>query len=198
MNDDRDREPTEPTERREVRAQDPSLSPEANRILTEELREAVGAETSEVPRARPHASAQRHGGRSGLLVTFGANRLLIAMLLLGALVVGAIVVLATGSWWFLLLALAVHALGTLVIVGVILQLTSETEHLSPTAAARLEEEGVADPDALFSDLVEEHAPAGRGGPDDRSTPADEDSAQAAAEQRNAVTPSHDESKPVGP
>jgi hypothetical protein len=34
---------------RDVRADNPNLSPEANRLLTDELREAVGADRVEVP-----------------------------------------------------------------------------------------------------------------------------------------------------
>jgi hypothetical protein len=164
-------------ERREVRAADPSLSPAANRVLTEELREVVGGETVEVPADRPHADRERHGARPGLLVGLRANRLVLGITFLAALVVGAVVSLATGSWWFLLLALAVHALTTLVVVGLILSMTTQTEHLSPSAAARLEDEGVGDPDAVFSDLVEEFAPQDA--------------------QRTEVTPSR-RSRPVGP
>src|SRR5689334_17597184 len=119
----------ETSERREVRAQDPSLSREANRILTQELREAVGRDEVEVPRGRPHVERERHGGRSGVGVALSQNRLVIAMTLLAALVVGGIVSLATGSWWFLLLALGLHALGTLTIVGIVLQMTTQTEHM---------------------------------------------------------------------
>ena len=46
------------TEVREVVSDDPSLSPEANRVLTRELREAVGAERVRVPRDAPHVSRE--------------------------------------------------------------------------------------------------------------------------------------------
>jgi hypothetical protein len=164
-------------ERREVRSQDPSLTPEANRVLTEELRQVVGRDVVEVPADRPRHERARHGARPGPLVDLTANRLLIGITFLAALVVGAVISLATGSWWFLLLALAVHAITTLIVVGLVLRMTTQTEHLSPGAAARLEDEGVGDPDAVFSDLVHEFAPE-----------------QA---QRGDVTPSR-RSKPVGP
>jgi hypothetical protein len=51
---------------REVRSDDPSLSQEANRLLTEELREAVGADRVRVPRGTPRKSERSHGGRGGL------------------------------------------------------------------------------------------------------------------------------------
>lgn len=177
--------------------QDPSLSPEANRILTRELRAAVGRDAVEVPHGRRHVERERHGGRPGVGVALSQNRLVIAMTLLTALVVGGIVSLATGSWWFLLLALGLHALGTLVVVGIVLRMTAQTEHLSPSAAAALQDEGVEDPDALLSDLVEEYAPADRRG-DEQATSPHEDPAQSSAEQRSSVTPSQEGSKPVGP
>jgi hypothetical protein len=145
-------------ERRTVASRDPSLSDAANRALTEELREVTGRDAVEVPADRPRAAEERHGDRSPLVVNLLAHRLTVALTFLVALVVGAIVSLATGSWWFLALAIGVHALGTFAIAGVVLRMTSETEHLSPTATALLEDEGVGDPDAVFSDLVEEFAP----------------------------------------
>lgn len=184
-------------ERREVRSQDPSLTPEANRILTQELRAAVGRDEVEVPRTRPHVEREAHGGRPGIAVALSQNRLVVAMMLLVALVVGAIVSLATGSWWFLLLALGLDVLGVLAVVGIVLAMTTQTEHMSPGAAARLADEGVEDPDAVLSDLVEEYAPADRDG-DERTTSPQEDPAQATAEQRSSVTPSQDPSRPVGP
>jgi hypothetical protein len=193
----RDRGHGTASEWRVVRAHDPSLSPEANRLLTEELRAAIGRDEVEVPPTRPHAERERHGGRSGVAVGLVQNRLAFAMVLLAALVVGAVISLATGSWWFLLLALGLDVLGVLGVVAITLQMTAQTEHVSPELAARLQDEGVEDPDRLFSDLVEEFAPAGRRG-DERTTSPDEQPAQAAAEQRSSVTPSDDSSRPVGP
>jgi hypothetical protein len=187
----------EDVERREVRAEDPSLSPEANRILTEELRDTVGRDVVEVPVERAHAERARHGGRSGVAVTLGENRLVVALMLLAALVVGAVVSLTTGSWWFLLLALGLDVLGLVAVAAIVLAMTTQTEHLSPTANARLQDEGVADPDRVLSDLVEEYASDERGG-DERTTSPHEDPAQSSAEQRSSVTPSHDPSRPVGP
>lgn len=187
----------EAVERREVRSADPSLSPEANRALTDELRQVVGSDEVEVPAERSHVERERHGDQAGVAVLLVENRLVATLTLLAALVFGAILSLTTGSWWFLLLALGLDVLGLIAVVVVVLAMTTETEHLSPSAAAHLEDEGVSDPDRVFSDLVEEFAPADRGG-DERETPAHEDSAQAAAEQRSSVTPSQEPSRPVGP
>lgn len=201
-------------ERRTVESRDPSLSDQANRALTHELREVTGSDAVEVPADRPRVAGDRHGDQPGIVVNLLAHRLTIALTFLVALVVGAIVSLATGSWWFLLLAAGVHAIGTFAITGLVLQMTSETEHLSPTAAALLEDEGVGDPDAVFSDLVEEFAEDEKGGRgerskrggletlsnehDERATPAHDDPAEAAVEQKSAMTPSQHGSRPVGP
>jgi hypothetical protein len=160
------------TEEREVRSDNPDLSPEANRLLTEELREAVGAESVRVPTGSPQPRADSERTRSPVVATLTANRPLIVVTLLAALVVGAAVSLATGSWWAVVAVVGAHAVGTLVVATAAIQLTTQTEHASPDVAARLEEEGVADPDRVLSDLVEAYAPA-----------------TAAAEQRTALTPS---------
>jgi hypothetical protein len=52
-------------ELREVRSDDPSLSPEANRLPTEELREVVGTDRVRVPRGTPRQSERSHGGHGG-------------------------------------------------------------------------------------------------------------------------------------
>jgi hypothetical protein len=186
------------TEEREVRSDNPDLSPEANRLLTEELREAVGAESVRVPTGSPRPRAESARTRSPLVATLTANRPLIVVTLLAALVVGAAVSLATGSWWAVVAVVGAHAIGTLVVATAAIQLTTQTEHASPDVAARLEEEGVADPDRVLSDLVEAYAPATapRGTADvlssannERTVWPEDDPAKAAAEQRTALTPS---------
>lgn len=201
-------------QRRPVASRDPSLSPRANRALTEELQAVVGRPQAEVPAGRPRRAGERHGGRPGLLVELSVHRLAIGMTLAGAVVVGAVLTLATGSWWFLLLALAAHALGTVAVLALVLHMTTEVEHVSPTAAALLEDEGVRDPDAVLNDLVDEvaHDDAGDGGDrgqrrrpvgrsiarDERDAPTADDPASATAEQKSAMTPTQEPSRPVGP
>src|SRR4051794_9001246 len=94
-------------ERRKVIVDEPGLSDETNRAVTEEVRAAVGGDEVRVPEDRPRAHAPRP--RSGLVATLAANRLVLIITFLTFLVVGAILSLVTGSWWFLLLAVAVHA-----------------------------------------------------------------------------------------
>lgn len=171
-------------ERREVRSADPSLSPAANRILTDELREVIGEETTEVPRDRARTTTVSHGGRSRLWVAVTDNRVLFASVGLAGVVIGAVLAMTTGSWWFLPLAVGLDVLGVVVVATMLIGLTTEVEHVAPSAAVRLQEEGVEDPDRVFSDLVEEFAPV------------DEEAAEE-AEQRREVTPSR-RSEEIGP
>lgn len=61
--------------------------------------------------------------------------------------------LLTHSWWALVAACAVHATGTLLAAGGAFELMMRGEHVSPEVAAQLEEEGVADPDRVLTELV---------------------------------------------
>ncbi len=144
-------------ERRIVQSADPALSAEANRLLTAEMRRIVGRDEVEVPVGTPHRERGRHAGHSLYSATLVGNRLVIIVTFLTAVVVGAIVSLATRSWWALIVALAVHAVGTLLVGAGAIQLTTEVEHASPQVAARLEAEGVRDPDKLLTELVQEYA-----------------------------------------
>jgi hypothetical protein len=191
---------------REVVSEDPSLSPDANRILTEEARAAVGADRVRVPRDTPHTERDRHGEHSGFGEALAANRVLIAITFFALLVVGAIAALATGSWWAVVVAAVIHAIGTFVVLSTLASAARQTEHVSPTAAAKLAEEGVADPDATLSDLVEEYSgiDSGDGSAEMVTTgrneqPSDplEDPARAATEQRTANTPAGVPTRPAG-
>src|SRR4051812_1389979 len=192
-----DRPATRATERRFVRSADPSLSPEANRLLTEELQQVVGADEVEVPVDSPRRSEQPHGDRSLLVATLVSNRAIILVTFLAALVVGGIVSLATGAYVAVLVAVALHALGTLLVAAGAMQLTTEGEHVAPETAARLEEEGVGDPDRILNDLVEDYAGAPEAGgvpevlgsgKNERTVDASDDPARATVEQRTALTP----------
>jgi membrane protein implicated in regulation of membrane protease activity len=77
---------------------------------------------------------------------FAENKLLIAVTLAGAVVVGVILSLALGSWIFVVLAVLVHALATSVVVAMTMRMTGEQDKPDPRTVARLEEEGVADPE----------------------------------------------------
>jgi hypothetical protein len=194
------------TVRREVRSADPSLSDEANRLLTDELRQVVGRDQVEVPADIPERHDEAHGGRSTILGTIAANRVLFAVSLAALIVVGVIVSLATGSWWALVAACAVHATGTLLIAAFAISMTTRVEHVDPGTAARLEAEGVSDPDRVLSELTEEFAGAQQAGGaaevvstghNDNLADPETEPAQAALDQRTVMTPSADASSPAG-
>src|SRR3954464_934231 len=107
---------SERTERRFVRSEDPSLTPEANRLLTEEVQEVIGAEEVEVPAGTPDRAAQRHADHSTFTATLASNRPLLIVTFLAALVVGGIISLATGWYVAVLLAVGVHALCAMLVI----------------------------------------------------------------------------------
>lgn len=194
-------------ERRFVKSEDPSLSDEANQLLTDELQAAVGASQVEVPVDTVHREREEHATglpERGSLVN---ARLVLVVSFAVMVTVGVIASLATGTWLALVAALAVHAVGTLVVAGSALQLTTEVEHVSPDVAARLEEEGVADPDRVLTDLVEEYAGAQdahglaeviSSGHNSRTARPEDDPARSTVEQESALTPASVASQPVGP
>lgn len=184
------------TEIREVVSDDPSLSTEANRLLTEEARAAVGADRVRVPRDTPHTERDPAGTHSSIGENFAANRILIAITFFALVVVGAIVSLSTGSWWAVVVAALVHAIGTFVVLTTLASAARQTEHVSPTATAKLAEEGVADPDARLSDLVEEYSGI-KSGENAQPDPPSEAPARAATEQRSANTPAGVPTEPAG-
>src|SRR4051812_37652988 len=106
-----------PTERRAVRSEGPSLSPEANRLLTEELRAVVGRDDVEVAADAPRRSDERHGTHSRFVAALLSHRQILLVTLLAAIVVGGIVSLSTGAYWAVLVAVGLHAFGTMVVVA---------------------------------------------------------------------------------
>lgn len=191
------RDTQQKTERRAVRSDDESLSPRANELLTRELQAAVGSDEAVVPKDRPRREKQPHGGRSPFTAALSSNLPLIIVTFFVALVVGAVVALVTDQYWAVVVAAAVHAVGTLLVAAGAIALSTQTEHMDPAVAARLEEEGVGNPDAVLSDLVEEFAGAqeARGVPEvvssghnERTVAPEEDPGEATVEQRSAMTP----------
>jgi hypothetical protein len=190
---------------REVRAEDPALSPHTNERLTEELREVVGTDRVRVPADRPHASRGEHPRQHGFSAYIESNRLQLIRTSAIVLTFGAVVALVTRDWWILPLAAGVHALGTMAVTLTIIRLTTTTERASPVLAAALSDEGVRNPDEHFSRMVEEfRAEDERGatevlspGFNERTTEATSDTAGAAAEQSSAMTPTAEPSQPSG-
>jgi hypothetical protein len=196
--------PNEPQlERRAVEVHEPGLSESTNAQLTEEIREVIGADEVEVPADRSHPSAGEHvEHRRSLPLPFPLpNNFVVAQGGLALVVIGAIAALAvvTHVWWTLVLALIVLAAMAYLVVAMIIKMTSNPERPSSTTVAAMEEEGVDDPEQLFSDVIAEFtAEPEEGGETGRTTDAVDDHAQAAAEQRDATTPSGGPSRAVGP
>ena len=200
------RNPQQETERRAVRSDDESLSPRANELLTRELQAAVGSDEAVVPKNRPHRESKAHGGRSPFTAALKSNLPLIIVTFFVALVVGGIIAMVTDQYWAVVVAAAVHAIGTLAVAVGAIALTTQTEHMDPTVAARLEEEGIGDPDAVLSDLVEEFSGAqeARGVPEvvssghnERTVAPEEDPGRASVEQRSAMTPTSGRTEVAG-
>jgi hypothetical protein len=175
-------------ERRFVRSDDPNLSAEANAALTEELQQAVGSQSVPMPADAPDPATVERAGDSVAKATAVSMRPIFIVTLLAALTVGAVIALTTGSWWVLVGALGVHALGTMVVASGAIQLTTQIEHASPETTARLEEEGVADPDRVLSDLVEEYTGQAQSSPAGGVVSAGDSGSQSPRAQRRAMTP----------
>jgi lysylphosphatidylglycerol synthetase-like protein (DUF2156 family) len=185
------------TERRAVRSEDPSLSQRANDLLTHELQEALGTDEVVVSRDVPDRSHKRHATHSPFVATLTANRPILIVTFLVALVLGGVVALATEQYWAVVVAAALHAVGTLAVAVGAIALTTNIDHVEPTVAARLEEEGVADPDRVLSELVEDFAGMrdARGVPEvlstghnERTATPEQDPARSSVQQRTAMTP----------
>ena len=116
-----------------------------------------------------------------------------------------IISLSTDSWWAVVAACAVHAVGTFIVASVALRVTTAVERVTPTTAAQLQEEGVGDPDQALSDMLERFGPGDdRGAADvvasghNRVTARPgEDRGRAEAQQRTAITPASEPSEPSG-
>jgi type II secretory pathway pseudopilin PulG len=156
--------------------------------------------------APPARRSARAPARGGFAESLAANRVLIAITFVALVVIGAIVALATDSWWAVVVAAVVHAAGTFIVLATLAGMTRQTEHLAPDVAAKLADEGVLDPDAELSRLVEEFSgeDSGEGsaemvtsGRNEQRVHPQDSPAQAATEQRTANTPAGVPTQPAG-
>ncbi len=152
---------------------------EARDALREELSEAVGDDAA-ARAERKGALDQAIDGDRPQTVAGALNeaRPLIAISFFVALIVGAVIALITGSWLFLLVALVLHGVGTVVVVATALRFASQVESADPRTAAALEARGVSDPDGALNHAVRVAA-----------EDSDDDGAAQAREQQTDVTPS---------
>jgi hypothetical protein len=159
----------------------------ARDTLRGELREVVGERAAEQgERAGALDAAEEAGRPRTVTAALSQSRILIAATLFVALIVGLVVGIATGQWWWILIALAIHAIGTVVVVATTLRMTTSVESPSPTAAAALEEQGVRDPDAALTEAVRVTAEA-----------TDSDEARRVRDQQSAITPDDNDKRGGG-
>lgn len=152
--------------------------PTARDTLRGELREIVGERAAAAGESAGALEAAEGAGSPHTLSTaLSQSRGLIGATLLIALIVGAVAGLATGQWWWLAIALLLHALGTTVVVATTLRMTASVESPDPRAAAALEEQGIRDPDAALTEAVRVTAEA-----------TDDEASKRVVDQQRSVTP----------
>jgi hypothetical protein len=124
-----------------------------------ELEDALGTDVSE----QDAEEALNRPASPRALTVLRENQLLLVITFATAVVLGVIGSLAANSWWVLLIPLAFHALGTTVVVATSLRLSTQVEKPDPVTVARLEAEGVRDPEQKMNDAIQHLA-----GDDDKS------------------------------
>jgi hypothetical protein len=126
----------------------------ARETLRDELREVVGEDAAAAgERAGALEAAESAGRPRTVTAALSQSRILIGVTFFLALIVGAVGGLASGQWWWLAVALLLHALGTTVVVATTLRMTADVESPDPRAAAALEEHGIRDPEAALNEAV---------------------------------------------
>lgn len=129
----------------------PEYSERANRLMAEELREAVGAPEVERRAAAPGEAA--HHRHSEAATTLWNNRPLLGIVTALLILLGAVAALSTESWFVVAGAIVlVIVLWTVYLVG-IGGTMSEHEGPDPGRAAAMEEEGVLDPEGELNERV---------------------------------------------
>lgn len=139
---------------RSVESTDPSLSAEANRRVTDELRAVIGRDRVDLPTGRPDHRSDRHATHSSLVASAIAVRVEL-FLVGGILAMTALIAVAmtASSSWLVGITTVLLLPAVALIARFVLALFDEHEHLDPETAAMLSEEGVGDPDRVFNELV---------------------------------------------
>ena len=122
---------------------------------------------------------------SSALAALWSSRLLV-MLVLGAGVVAGVAMLAvlTGEWWGLAAAMIVLLAAAFLVVRNVLSLLGDVDAPSPTERARLEAQGVLDPDRRLNEQQSD----GGGGRARRIFREDSGDGASTEEQQSAWTP----------
>ena len=72
---------------------------------------------------------------------FGNPKMLVWITLGVALVLGGVLALATNEWWLLLVPLALHAIGTTLVLAGVFKAIGERDKPDPVTQARMDDEG---------------------------------------------------------
>jgi hypothetical protein len=126
--------------------------------LKGELEDALGEHVDDATAERALADPPR----SRFATIISENELLIGITLAVAVVFGVILSLFLDSWVFLVLAVLVHALGTVAVTALAVWLATSGDKPDPRTVARLEEEGVTDPEQALNDAVHNVRRGGEG------------------------------------
>lgn len=171
-------------EERVVEVNDPKLSGEVNLRLTEELREVIGSDRVRVPADRPRVD---QGERPKVKLRERATARVVGVIgfLAIAAIVGLLVAVTYGSWFLTGVTVFVLLVCLFLVTSGIIGLASVSESPDPSLLAWLGEQGVNDPELLFTELVHEFTPPPTG--EERTAAVEDDPARAAAEQREALT-----------
>jgi hypothetical protein len=183
-------------ERRTVEVNDPSLSPEANALMTRAVREIIGLDTVEVPADRPRPSQGERPTGNPFERATPTIAMTVGIVAVGA-GVGMVVAMTDHRWWTTGVAFLVLVVAMAVVVMTIVGLASTTDYSDPNTGAALSELGVSDAEPRISEIVREFTTVEVDG--HRTTHADGNSpAATSAEQHGAMTPSGGPSEAVGP
>lgn len=181
----------------------PHLSESTNAMITTDLREVIGSSEVDVPtdRRRPSVGDDVPHHRALPLPVPLPNNFVIGQVGAVFVVVGAIWALTVGvhRWWALALAVLILVAMLYFVVAMIMHMVSNPERPSETTVAAMEQEGISDPETLFSDIVFEFTPEDDGGVGgDRHASVEDSPLQADAEQRDSTTATGGKSQSVGP
>ena len=182
-------------EERVVEVNDPALSADANRRLTEAVRATLGTDRVQVPADRPYVS-RGEKPRVAWYDDMSIFKAAITGSIAVAIGVGLIILLTAAHWYLLVIAFAVLLVALASVTRTIIGLASMTEYPDPFLVALLGEQGMRDPEARFTALVAEFTPPVNG--EHRTAAVEDDPLTAAAEQKQAITPAGGPSSAGGP
>ncbi len=137
-------------------------------------------------------AGERRSGDEDWFAAMGASRLIFVCLLGSMVIVGLLVAVSGGGLIFLAIALLSLLIAGGIVTAFVMKATTQVEKPSAETVARLEGEGVRDPEAALNERFDAL-------PEDEQDGVDPESEldEPAREQQDKVTPSN-QSRPVGP